>query len=310
MGRGNCARPLPTAAHLSYVGSRGDGAPYPTFFARQNREDEAILPASALMNVMIAAARKAGRGLVRDFGEVEQLQVSVKGPGNFATSADHRSEEILFRELSRARGGYGFLMEERGLVEGPDKTHRWIVDPLDGTTNFMHGIPLFSIAVALEREGEIVAAVVYSPIHDELYTAEKGQGAFVNNRRLRVASRKTLAECVIATGMPHRGRAADSHARFLAECAVLMRLTSGIRRTGSAAIDLAWVAAGRFDGYAEHNLGPWDMAAGTLLVREAGGHVTDIDGGQTMFKSGTIVAGNAHVHRALLEALAEAGKPG
>ncbi|MBX9588139.1 MAG: inositol monophosphatase [Hyphomonadaceae bacterium] len=254
---------------------------------------------------MIAAARKAGRGLARDFGEVEQLQVSIKGPANFASSADHRSEETLFRELSKARPGYGFLMEERGVVEGPDKTHRWIVDPLDGTTNFLHGIPLFTIAIALERDGEIVAAVVYNPIHDELYTAEKGQGAFVNNRRLRVAARKTLADAVIATGIPHRGRA--GHARFLAECKTLMGQVAGIRRTGAATIDLAWVAAGRFDGYAEHNLGAWDLAAGSLLVREAGGHVSDIDGTPNILKAGSIVAGNAHIHRALLEALAEAG---
>jgi len=266
------------------------------------------VPASALLNVMIAAARKAGRGLTRDFGELEQLQVSVKGPGNFATSADHRSEDTLFRELSKARPGYGFLMEERGAVQGPDRTHRWIVDPLDGTTNFLHGIPLFAIAIALEREGEIVAAVVYSPIHDELYTAEKGQGAFVNNRRLRVASRRALADCVIATGIPHRGRA--GHPRFLAECKSLMGHVAGIRRTGSAAIDLAWVAAGRFDGYAEHDLGPWDMAAGTLLVREAGGHVTDMEGGRDMLGRGGIVAGNAHVHKALHELLAGAWQGG
>jgi myo-inositol-1(or 4)-monophosphatase len=200
-------------------------------------------------------------------------------------------------------------MEERGAVAGSDKTHVWIVDPLDGTTNFMHGIPLFSIALALEREREIVAAVVYNPISDELYTAEKGQGAFVNNRRLRVAARRTLADGVVATGIPHRGQP-DGHARFLAECALLMRQTSGLRRTGSAAIDLAWVAAGRFDGYYERGLGPWDVAAGLLLVKEAGGHVTDMAGGQDMIGSGSIVAGNAHVHRALLEALAEAGKAG
>jgi myo-inositol-1(or 4)-monophosphatase len=256
------------------------------------------------MNVMVAAARKAGRGLTRDFGEVEQLQVSLKGPANFATSADHRSEEILFRELSKARPGYGFLMEERGAVAGPDKTHRWIVDPLDGTTNFLHGIPLFAIAIALERDGEIVAALVYNPIHDELYTAEKGQGAFVNNRRLRVAARKTLADCVIATGIPHRGRA--GHMQFLAECRTLMGQVAGIRRTGAATIDLAWVAAGRFDGYAEHNLGAWDMAAGSLLVREAGGHVSDAAGGPDILKSGSVVAGNTHIHRALIEALAVA----
>jgi myo-inositol-1(or 4)-monophosphatase len=245
--------------------------------------------------------------LARDFGEVEQLQVSVKGPANFATNADHRSEETLYRELVKARPGYSFLMEERGVVEGPDKTHRWIVDPLDGTTNFMHGIPLFAIAIALERDGELVASVVYNPIHDELYTAEKGQGAFVNNRRLRVAGRKTLGDSVIATGIPHRGRPAD-HARFVAECKALMGLVAGIRRSGSAAIDLAWVAAGRFDGYAEHNLGAWDIAAGTLLVREAGGHVSDAAGRPDVLKSGTIVAGNAHIHGALLRTLTEAGQ--
>lgn len=264
------------------------------------------MPASALMNVMIAAARKAGRGLTRDFGEVEQLQVSIKGPANFATSADHRSEETLFKELSKARPGYGFLMEERGVVEGRDKTHRWIVDPLDGTTNFLHGIPLFAISIALERDGEIVGALVYNPISDELCTAEKGQGAFINNRRLRVAARKTLADCVIATGIPHRGRA--GHARFLAECKALMGQAAGIRRTGAATIDLAWVAAGRFDGYFEHGLGAWDMAAGSLLVREAGGHVSDGDGTPNMLTTGCIVAGNAQIHRALLEILAEAGE--
>jgi myo-inositol-1(or 4)-monophosphatase len=260
------------------------------------------MPASALMNVMVAAARKAGRGLTRDFGEVEHLQVSVKGPGNFVTAADHRSEETLYRELSRVRPGYGFLMEERGAVEGPDKSHRWIVDPLDGTTNFLHGIPLFSVAIALEREGEVVAGLVYNPVLDELYTAEKGRGAFVNNRRLRVAARKTLADTVVAIGVPHRGR--QGHQRFLSECKALMSQVGGLRRTGSAAIDLAWVAAGRFDGYVDHNLGAWDMAAGLLLVREAGGFVTDLEGGQRMFETGSIVAGNHAVQKALLDLLA------
>jgi myo-inositol-1(or 4)-monophosphatase len=265
------------------------------------------MPASALMNIMIAAARRAGRGLARDFGELEQLQVSVKGPANFASSADHRSEETIYRELSKARPGYGFLMEERGVVEGPDKTHRWIVDPLDGTSNFLHGVPIFCIAIALERGGEVVAGLTYNPIHDELYTAEKGQGAFLNNRRLRVAARKSLADSLVTIGIPHRGR--QGHARFLAECKALMGQTAGIRRTGSAAIDLAWVAAGRFDGYLEHDLSPWDMAAGILLVREAGGYVTDAKGGKSMFESGDIVAGNAHVHRAMLDLLAETRPP-
>jgi myo-inositol-1(or 4)-monophosphatase len=262
------------------------------------------MPASALMNVMMAAARKAGRGLARDFGEVEQLQVSVKGPANFVSAADHRSEETLFRELTRARPGYSFLMEERGLIEGSDKTHRWIVDPLDGTTNFLHGNPLFGIAIALERQGELVAGLIYNPILDEMYTAEKGQGAFVNSRRLRVAARQTLADSVIATGIPHRGRA--GHARFLNECKVLMGQVAGIRRTGSAATDLSWVAAGRLDGYVDYSLGPWDIAAGTLLVREAGGHVTDANGESKMFETRSIVAGNATIHRALLGVVADA----
>jgi myo-inositol-1(or 4)-monophosphatase len=261
------------------------------------------MAASALLNVMIAAARKAGRGLARDFGEIEQLQVSVKGPGNFVSAADHRSEETIFRELSKARPGYGFVMEERGLVAGSDKTHRWIVDPLDGTTNFLHGIPLFCISIGLERNGEMVCGVVYNPILDELYTAEKGQGAFLNNRRLRVAARKTLADAVITTGIPHRGRA--GHVRFMNECKALMDSVSGIRRTGSAAIDLAWVASGRFDGFYEHGLQAWDIAAGILLVREAGGYATDVDNGHAMFETGSIVAGNQALHKALLELLAD-----
>jgi myo-inositol-1(or 4)-monophosphatase len=257
------------------------------------------------MNVMIGAARKAGRGLARDFGEVEQLQVSVKGPGNFVTAADHRSEETIFRELSKARPGYGFLMEERGQVAGPDKTHRWIVDPLDGTTNFLHGIPLFCVAIALERQGDVVCALTYNPVLDELYTAERGQGAFLNNRRLRVAARKSLVECVISIGIPHKGR--PDHARFLSESKALMGQVGGLRRTGSAAIDLAWVASGRFDGYVEHHIKPWDMAAGALLVREAGGFVTDADGEQRMYETGSIVAGNQTVQKALVALLAECG---
>jgi myo-inositol-1(or 4)-monophosphatase len=261
------------------------------------------MPASALMNIMIGAARKAGRGLARDFGEIEQLQVSIKGPANFATNADHRSEETIYRELSKARSGYGFLMEERGSVEGTDKTHRWIVDPLDGTTNFMHGIPLFCIAIALEREDEVIAALTYNPISDELYTAEKGQGAFMNNRRLRVAARKSLSDCVISTGIPHRGRPAE-HGRFLKECNILMPQVAGIRRTGSAATDLSWVAAGRLDAHFERSLGAWDVAAGSLLIREAGGHVSAADGEKFDVEGGSIAAGNATVQRALLDLLA------
>jgi myo-inositol-1(or 4)-monophosphatase len=263
------------------------------------------MPASALMNVMITTARKAGRSLVRDFGEVEQLQVSVKGPANFVSAADHKAEDIIWKELSKARPGYGFLMEERGLLEGADATHRWIVDPLDGTTNFLHGIPLFCISIGLEREGQLVAGVIYNPASDELFTAEKGKGAYLNDRRrLRVAARKTLADAVVATGIPHRGR--PGHPAFMRELDTVMREVAGIRRTGSAALDLAWTAAGRFDGYWERNLKPWDLAAGLVILREAGGIATDIDGGDKILETGDVLAGNGAITKSLASLLAAA----
>lgn len=262
------------------------------------------MPASALMNVMVGAARKAGRSLARDFGEVEQLQVSVKGPANFVSAADHKAEDILYKELAKARHGYGFLMEERGEVKGSDATHRWIVDPLDGTTNFLHGIPLFAISVALEREGQLVAGVVYNPISDELYTAEKGKGAFLNDRRLRVAARRTLADTVVAVGIPPRGRA--GHKRYLAEVEATMRETAGVRSTGAASLDISWVASGRFDGYVEHDLKPWDMAAGIVILREAGGIATDMAGGADMLDTGGIVCGNSYIHKQMLDLLKSA----
>ncbi len=256
------------------------------------------MAATALMNVMMSAARKAGRGLTRDFGEVEQLQVSVKGPANFVSAADHKAEEIIYKELTKARAGYGFLMEERGIVEGDDKSHRWIVDPLDGTTNFLHGIPLFCISIGLERDGQMVAGLVYNPISDEMFTAEKGKGAYLNDRRrLRVAARRDIGDAVVATGIPHRGR--PNHPVFLREIKSAMADVAGIRRTGSAALDLAWTAAGRFDAYWERNLKPWDIAAGAVLVREAGGVITDLDGSDNFLDSGNIVAGNKAIHRAL-----------
>jgi myo-inositol-1(or 4)-monophosphatase len=264
------------------------------------------MPASALMNVMVGAVRKAARGLVRDFGEVEQLQVSVKGPANFVSAADRRAEKTLFEELSKARPAYGFLMEEGGAVEGSDKSHRWIIDPLDGTTNFLHSLPLFAISVALEREGQIVGGVVFNPITDELYTAERGKGAYLNDRRLRVAARKTLADCVVSTGIPHRGR--GGHPRYLREIEAVMKEVAGIRRTGSAALDLAWTAAGRLDAYWEHDIQAWDMAAGLLLVKEAGGHASDVEGGAAMMERGSILVGNAPVQKALLAVLKAAAK--
>ena len=260
------------------------------------------MAASPLINVMVAAARKAGRSLNRDFGEVENLQVSIKGPSNFVSAADLRAEDIIYKELSKAREGYGFLMEERGEVEGADKSHRWIIDPLDGTTNFLHSIPLFAISIGLEREGELVAGVIYNPVLDELYTAEKGKGAFLNDRRrLRVAGRRELSECVIATGIPHLGR--PQQEIFRKELPAMMDTTAGIRRTGSAAIDLAWTAAGRFDAFWERNLQAWDMAAGIVLIREAGGIVSDLKGGDNMLSEGHIAAANGHVHKGLLSTL-------
>ncbi|MGH1351748.1 MAG: inositol monophosphatase family protein [Methyloligellaceae bacterium] len=257
------------------------------------------MPASALMNVMISAVRKAGRGLARDFGEVENLQISEKGPGDFVSAADRKAEKVLYQELSKARPGYCFLLEESGYIEGADKTHRWIIDPLDGTTNFLHSIPLFGISVALEREGELVAAVFYNPVTNEMFTAEKGKGSFINDRRIRVAARNRFRDYVLTTGIPHMGRPGQQ--RFLTECAMMMGTVSGLRRTGSAATDLAWVAAGRFDGYWEYDIQPWDMAAGILLVKEAGGYVSDIDGKQDMFSTGGIIAGNESVQRDLVK---------
>lgn len=259
---------------------------------------------SAILNVMVQTAMKAGRSLSRDFGEVQNLQVSVKGPGDYVSQADRTAEEIIFRELSRARPGYAFLMEERGLVEGEDGQHRWIVDPLDGTTNFLHGLPMFAVSIALERQGVLVAAVVYNPVMDELYTAERGGGAFLNDRRLRVAARRNLSDAVIGTGVPHLGR--GHHGQYLIELRNLMGETAGIRRLGSAALDLAFVAAGRLDGFWEEPLEPWDTAAGILLISEAGGFVTDKDGRQDMLEKRSIVAGNEAIHAALLKQLRRA----
>ena len=259
------------------------------------------MPSSALINVMVQAARKAGRGLTRDFGEVEHLQVSLKGPGDFVSAADHRAEEVLIEELQRVRPGYGILAEESGVSVGADKTHRWIIDPLDGTTNFLHGFPFFAISIALERDGELVAGVIYNPVTDELFTGERGVGAFVNDRRIRVAARNKLADAIVTCGVPHHGR--GDHPKFLKELAAVMPRVSGIRRTGSAALDLAYVAAGRVDGYWETGLSAWDIAAGIVILREAGGTVTDEKGGANMLNLGAVVAGNESMQRDLIKIL-------
>jgi myo-inositol-1(or 4)-monophosphatase len=256
---------------------------------------------SPALNVMVAAARKAGRGLIRDFGELENLQVARKGPSDFVSTADERTERILIEELSKARPGYAFLAEESGDTAGPDKTHRFIIDPIDGTTNFLHAIPQFAISIALEREGVLVSGLVFNPITDEMFVAERGHGAFCNDRRLRVAQRKNLSETLIATGAPYHGK--EGHEPFLAEARAVMAATAGIRRFGAASLDLAWMAAGRFDAYWERSLKPWDIAAGIVLVREAGGVVSDLDGRDRMLETGHLLVANEALHRPLLDIL-------
>jgi len=256
---------------------------------------------SALINVMAAAVQKAARGLKRDFGEVEHLQVSKKGPADFASAADIKAEKVLKTELEKARSGYGFLMEESGETKGTDPLGRWIIDPLDGTTNFLHGIPHFAISIGLEYRDEIVAGMIYAPITDELFWAEKGRGAFLNDRRLRVSARSRLADAVVTTGIPHTGRGDPT--AYMREMRVVMDQVAGVRRFGAASLDLAWVAAGRCDAYWESGLSPWDIAAGLLIVKEAGGYVTDLDGGTDMLATGGLVAANDQLHAPMLKLL-------
>src|SRR6186713_3519436 len=256
---------------------------------------------SALINVMVKAARRAGRNLQRDLGEIEHLQVSLKGPANFVTMADRRAEEMLYTDLTKARPGYGFIGEEGGTREGADKSHTWIVDPLDGTTNFLHGIPQFAISIGLQREGVIIAGVIYNPANDELYIAERGKGAFLNDQRLRVAGRRQLNECVVACGLPHIGR--GDHEEFRREMTAIQDRVAGFRRFGAAALDLAFVAAGRLDGYWERNLQSWDIAAGQIIVRESGGIVSGMTGNDDALKTGHVVCGNEFVHAELLKIL-------
>ena len=256
---------------------------------------------SPLLNVMVDAAKKAARGLLRDFGEVEQLQVSVKGPADFVSAADRKAEQVIRDELTRARPKFGFLMEEHGAHVGEDTSNRWLVDPLDGTTNFLHGIPQFAISICLERDGKPYAGVIYDPVHDEMFFAEQGKGAYLNERRIRVAGRDRLDNAVIATGIPHRGRAGREG--YIPGLAAMMEVAAGIRRAGSAALDLAWVAAGRYDGFWERGLKPWDLGAGVVIVREAGGHVTEVEGGDGMLASGSVLAANPLIHAQLFEIL-------
>jgi myo-inositol-1(or 4)-monophosphatase len=255
---------------------------------------------------MINAIRKAARGVQRDYGEVSSLQVSMKGPGDFVTNSDKKAEKVLREELSKARPTYGFLGEEEGGTKGQDPDHRFIIDPIDGTSNFMHALPFFALTVALERKGEIVAGVTYNPVTDELFHAEKGQGAFINNKRMRVSSRKNLHEALIATNIPHMGQ--KNHVEHRNEMAVLQARTTGLRALGSTALELAFVACGRLDGAWCHDLNAWDMAAGLLFVRESGGSVSKVDGEGDPLHSNGYIASNGELMPQLRQALADAKK--
>jgi myo-inositol-1(or 4)-monophosphatase len=265
------------------------------------------------LTVMANAAQKAAKRLLRDFSEVEQLQVSVKGPSDFVSQADIRAEQTLKEELNKARPGYAFLMEESGASGSENWTWRWIVDPLDGTTNFLHGMPHWAISIGLERRlsdgvSEIQAGVIYAPAADEMFWAEKGSGAFMNERRLRVSARREMSEAVFATGIPFGAVSAVRRQAFSRTLAALMPQVAGVRRFGAAALDLAWVAHGRFDGYWELGIKPWDIAAGELLVREAGGYATDVGDGSPL-ATGNIVAGNPHLHAKLRGIVTEGMAP-
>lgn len=248
---------------------------------------------SANLNTMIKAARKAGRSLVKDFREVENLQVSMKGAGDFVSRADLAAEAILKDELLGARPTYGWCAEEGGEIAGADPTRRWIVDPLDGTTNFLHGLPHWAVSIALEHKGEIVAGVVYDPAKDELFFAEKGAGAWMNEGRARVSGRRVMIEAIFATGVPFGGRPDLPHT--LQDLARLAPACAGVRRWGAAALDLAYVAAGRYDGYWERGLNAWDLAAGMLILREAGGFAEPIGEGRDILQDGEIVCANAEI---------------
>ncbi|MBT5187357.1 MAG: inositol monophosphatase [Kordiimonadaceae bacterium] len=262
---------------------------------------------SAIINVMEKAVKKASIRLVRDFNEVEHLQVSRKGPADFVSRADVRTERTIVEELKVARPGFGFILEEGEDTPPEDATKgTWIIDPIDGTTNFLHSIPHFAISVALEKEGEIVAGIVYNPVTDELFWAEKGRGAFVGNRKLTVSSRKNLDDCVLATGIPFMGK--PNLGTFPAQLDTIMPKVAGIRRFGSAALDLAFVAAGRYDGFWEENLQPWDIAAGILIVREARGMVSEFDGRAKVMQTGQILATNGSIHGSVTRLLSEARK--
>tara|TARA_B100001769_G_scaffold273999_1_gene271417 strand:+ start:600 stop:1382 length:783 start_codon:yes stop_codon:yes gene_type:complete len=256
---------------------------------------------SPLLNIMQKAAKKASRGLRRDFNELENLQVKTKGPANFVTASDIRTQKIIYEELSYAKPDWSFIMEESKPIENQNTKARFIIDPIDGTTNFMHGNPNFAISIAAEIDNRLEAAIIYSPITDEMFTAERGKGSFLNDKRIRVAARKKLSESILITGIPHLGR--GNKELFIKEMDKIIPEVAGIRRSGSAALDLAWIAAGRYDIFWERGLSVWDIAAGILLVREAGGFAKGIDGSDQDLWNGNIISGNDDIILALSEKL-------
>lgn len=259
---------------------------------------------SPLINVMIKAAEKASRSLLRDFGEVEQLQVSVKGPSDFVSAADKKAEDILYKELSAARPGYSFLMEERGEVQGSDPRHRWIIDPLDGTLNFLNGIPHWSISIGCEKDGEIIAGVIYDPVRDEMFYAEKGKGAFMRNKRLRVSGTQQITNAVVGFGAPKLS--GDKHSQVIAQLNEIMLTMGSLRISGSMALDLAYVAAGRFDAVIGTKLSPWDVAAGYIIIRESGGFISEPDGKSNPIFGGSVLATNQSLNQDMKQTLKNA----
>jgi|TARA_B110000438_G_scaffold212580_1_gene204698 myo-inositol-1(or 4)-monophosphatase len=256
---------------------------------------------SANINVMVKACRKAARTLIRDFGEIENLQVSLKGPGDYVSAADKKVEKILIDELQKARPNYSILSEEIGEINN-DKSFKWIIDPIDGTSNFLHGIPHFAISIGLEQDQEIICGIIYDPIKDEMFTAEKGNGSYINNHRMRVSSRSKLKDCMIFTGGPKydstdKDISMKEYNKFSSE------IFTPIRKLGSGSLDMAYVAAGRCDGFFSRNLSYWDIAAGIILVKEAGGFVTDFNGGNEYIQNKTMVASNAKINKEMTDIL-------
>ena len=256
---------------------------------------------SANINVMIKACRKASKTLIRDFGELENLQVSLKGPGDFVTASDKKVEKILIEELKKARPNYSILSEEIGEINN-DTSFKWIIDPIDGTSNFLHGIPHFAISIGLEHDKEIICGIIYDPIKDEMFTAEKGNGSYLNNQRMRVSSRSKLKDCIIFTGGPKR-ESKDRELALKEYNNFSSKVLIPIRELGSASLDMAYVAAGRCDGFWQRNLNYWDIAAGIILIKEAGGFVTDFNGNNTYIENKTILATNSRINKEMIEIL-------